>query len=189
MNQNDLRVIKTEQLIKQAFYDLLKDNTFNKITISDIAGKARINRATFYMHYQDKFDLLSNLENEVMEDMTTIILPVTRESILACKKTGLPIPHIVKLLSYIEDNHQPFFYLLANDNIGLSFYEKMSEKFHKKVFEMLPELNSDEIFKKYFRNIEISIVSSIINQWVKTNMKESKDEIASLITKMIFAYL
>lgn len=57
-NKNDPRVIRTRQLIQDAFLELIKKRDFEDITIADIAEKATVNRATFYAHFQDKYALL-----------------------------------------------------------------------------------------------------------------------------------
>ncbi|WP_369010847.1 TetR/AcrR family transcriptional regulator, partial [Escherichia coli] len=54
MNQNDLRVIKTEQHIEQAFLALLQQKPYRAITVQDILDTAAINRSTFYRHYASK---------------------------------------------------------------------------------------------------------------------------------------
>ena len=41
-----------------------------KITIQDIADRADINRGTFYLHYEDKYLLLSDMEDEFISQMT-----------------------------------------------------------------------------------------------------------------------
>lgn len=58
LNLNDPRVIRTRQLIINAFADLLRQKDFNSITISDITKKATINRSTFYAHFSDKYALV-----------------------------------------------------------------------------------------------------------------------------------
>lgn len=59
--RSDPRVVRTRQLVQNAFTELLRQKDFHQITISDITKKATINRATFYAHYQDKYDLLDAL--------------------------------------------------------------------------------------------------------------------------------
>ncbi|MBT2289243.1 TetR/AcrR family transcriptional regulator [Paenibacillus albidus] len=60
-NREDPRVIRTRQLILDAFMQQLHTVDFNNITISDITKKATINRATFYAHFPDKYALLEAL--------------------------------------------------------------------------------------------------------------------------------
>lgn len=54
MNPTDLRVVKTEQQIEQAFLALLAVKPYRAITVQDILDKALINRSTFYRHYLSK---------------------------------------------------------------------------------------------------------------------------------------
>jgi len=50
----DPRVKRTRSLILPAFGELL----FEAISVQDVTDKAEINRATFYKHFVDKYDLL-----------------------------------------------------------------------------------------------------------------------------------
>ena len=54
----DPRVKRTRSLILTAFEDLLPEKGFQSLTVQDITDKAEINRATFYAHFADKYDLL-----------------------------------------------------------------------------------------------------------------------------------
>lgn len=69
----DLRVYRTQKLIKEAFISLIDRKGFESITIQDIADEALINRATFYLHYQDKFDLLEQISNTYLNELMDTI--------------------------------------------------------------------------------------------------------------------
>lgn len=56
--KEDPRITRTRQLLHQAFLELLREKSFQDITIQDIAERATVNRVTFYAHFQDKFALL-----------------------------------------------------------------------------------------------------------------------------------
>lgn len=69
VNQEDPRVLRTRQLIGEAFRDLLQKKGFDAITIKDIAQRATINRATFYAHYEDKYALLEEITEQAFHEM------------------------------------------------------------------------------------------------------------------------
>src|SRR5471030_1934369 len=69
VNPDDPRVLRTRQLIKEAFSILLQKKGFDAITIKDIAQKAAINRATFYAHYEDKYALLEEIIEQAFHKM------------------------------------------------------------------------------------------------------------------------
>ena len=54
----DPRIRRTRVLLQQALGKLLETKEFDKISVQDIAEAATVNRATFYDHYTDKFELL-----------------------------------------------------------------------------------------------------------------------------------
>lgn len=54
----NIRTTKTKQSLINAFIHLVSKKDFEKITIADITKAAQVNRATFYAHFKDKFDLL-----------------------------------------------------------------------------------------------------------------------------------
>lgn len=70
VNEKDPRVLRTRQLINEAFRILLQKKDFDAITIKDIAEKASINRATFYAHYEDKYALLEEITEQAFYNMT-----------------------------------------------------------------------------------------------------------------------
>lgn len=65
----DLRVIKTKKSIEESLLELMSTKSFESIKVSEICGKALINRSTFYTYYQDKYDLLMNIINEIKNNL------------------------------------------------------------------------------------------------------------------------
>lgn len=65
----DLRVVKTLDIIKKALCDLILEKKYRQITIADIARTARINRKTFYNHYESIDDALHSIEQEYVSEI------------------------------------------------------------------------------------------------------------------------
>jgi len=61
----DPRVKRTRSLIMQSFESLLAEKNFGNISLQDVTHQAQINRATFYAHFQDKYDLLDQSINQM----------------------------------------------------------------------------------------------------------------------------
>ena len=64
--KTDPRVLRTRKLIMDAFIELSGKKEFKDITIKDITTEAMINRATFYYHFEDIYDLLDKVLSEVL---------------------------------------------------------------------------------------------------------------------------
>lgn len=60
----DPRVRRTRRAIQDAFLGLLSERGLAALTVSDITARAEINRATFYAHHQDKYELFTQLIGE-----------------------------------------------------------------------------------------------------------------------------
>lgn len=65
----DLRIERTRKCIKDAFIELRKIKPLEKITVKELAALACINKATFYSHYNDIYDLSEQLENETINSI------------------------------------------------------------------------------------------------------------------------
>lgn len=57
----DPRIRRTRQLLHTALRKIMQAKHFDEISVQDITDEATVNRATFYDHYTDKFDLLDNM--------------------------------------------------------------------------------------------------------------------------------
>ncbi|MDO4627207.1 MAG: TetR/AcrR family transcriptional regulator [Pasteurellaceae bacterium] len=66
MEKQDLRVPKTLNSIRQAFFILLEQKGFVEISVQDILDAALINRTTFYKHYLNKNALVVQLNAEIL---------------------------------------------------------------------------------------------------------------------------
>ena len=65
----DLRTERTKRSIINAFIDLRVKKPLEKITVKELAELAYINKATFYSHYHDIYDLSEQLEEEAIANI------------------------------------------------------------------------------------------------------------------------
>jgi len=68
----DPRVVRTCQLLRAALINLIPQKGFAAISIQDITDQATLNRATFYLHYRDKTELLMEVFEELMAGVTPL---------------------------------------------------------------------------------------------------------------------
>ncbi|HIY21544.1 MAG TPA: TetR/AcrR family transcriptional regulator [Candidatus Flavonifractor merdigallinarum] len=65
----DLRVARTRRHIISAFLDLRAQKPLERITIKDLAARAEINKATFYLHFHDIYDLSDAVEQQIVSSV------------------------------------------------------------------------------------------------------------------------
>lgn len=59
----------TDDNIVKAFLQAAKAKGVDAVTVSDIIQYAQINRSTFYRHYQDRYDLIEQLEHHIIKEI------------------------------------------------------------------------------------------------------------------------
>ncbi len=55
----DLRVRRTYACLLNAMLELLKEKTFEDITVNELCERAMVGRGTFYKHFSDKYEFFS----------------------------------------------------------------------------------------------------------------------------------
>ncbi len=66
--KEDLRIQRTKEAIRTTFEDMICEMDYEQISIKELAQRARINRKTFYLHYNTLDDLLRELQNELAQN-------------------------------------------------------------------------------------------------------------------------
>ncbi len=131
----DLRVRRTRKLLMQSLVDLAIEKGFAAITVQDIADRAMVNRATFYRHYLDKYDLLDRYMNEVYE------LTAAQEARPPAKMhqsgTGGPPVGMVRMLEQVR-MHADFFRAMLGAKGDLAFAQRIQHYSEKRLRSLLP---------------------------------------------------
>ncbi|MVP01468.1 TetR/AcrR family transcriptional regulator [Paenibacillus lutrae] len=69
-SKTDPRIVRSRQMFRDALIELIKEEGYDSLTVQKIAARADLNRATFYLHYRDKQDLMQQSVNEVFNELT-----------------------------------------------------------------------------------------------------------------------
>ena len=190
---NDERVIKTKKLIKTALSELIQEKGFDHVSITDLTQRANINRGTFYLHYQDKYDLLEKFENEVLDDINTnaenFIKSIKDIDFLGEDFSNEIKPFINKVFTYIKEN-----YIIMKVILGPKSDMRFQNKIKKALNILLTEKGWDNYFdsqntfvsKDYFISYLLSAHIGVIRQWIDSGMNESAENMAEMISKMFF---
>lgn len=78
--KTDRRVKYTKQVLKQSLLELMAEKPVGKITVTDICDRADVNRGTFYAHYLDAYDLLGQIEDELMAEILSSLEDIRQSS-------------------------------------------------------------------------------------------------------------
>ena len=64
--KTDARIIKTKDKLYSAFLNMLKERLFEEITVNEVCDTAGVRRATFYKHFNDKYDFLTVMTEDLI---------------------------------------------------------------------------------------------------------------------------
>lgn len=76
MKRPDQRTRLTKMLIRKSLTALLSQKPIQSITVKELCTAAGINRGTFYAHYSDIYDLLRQIEDDMLADFQTALEPL-----------------------------------------------------------------------------------------------------------------
>ena len=102
-NLEDLRVRRTRKLLQKALLEAASEKGFAHVTVRDITDRAMVNRATFYRHYEDKYDLLAHYVEELSGFIDTGE-GETSTSNESLPSLNTPPYGLVKLLRHMQNN-------------------------------------------------------------------------------------
>lgn len=111
---------RTRALVEGAFLELMKEKPYTKISVREITEKADINRSTFYLHYQDIYDLLDQVEAGVTDSVAEAIRQISRENYVPGKH-----PFHVQVFQELM-KHEEIFRILFSKNGDIDFIYKLA---------------------------------------------------------------
>lgn len=187
MTKVDRRVLRTQEDIKNAFISLMREKSFDTLTVRDLTGKANINRTTFYKHFLDKFDLLEQYEDEIMRNVTSIIYKVESSYIEQPKKEDVSFQDVVQIYKYFYQERELITVLLG-PNGDPTFLEKLRNVLIQ-TFRTRLAMVSDPADLHYPVDLVMIYVSSaligVVRYWLENDTGQSPQEIVDLLFEMM----
>ena len=142
--KDDRRVKYTKMVLKESFINLLEKKDISQITVKEICEDADINRATFYTHYTDVYDLLKKIENELLENVNVYLSQLYHKEVNETQLTE-------KIFTYIKENAK-LCRLLLSERGDLSFQKKIMILVYDKIINDLTDNSNPVIMKVYLKN-------------------------------------
>lgn len=175
--KTDRRIKYTKMVLKQSLLNLMRDKPIEKISVKDICEKADINRGTFYTHYADPFDLLTQIENELFDE----ILVSIESSLKAEAISSL----LAQIFASIEKNRDLCMVLFSDygDKVFLKrvmyIARDRSISEWKKILPTVADKQLEMLYTFYANGCV-----AIIQNWIQTGMAENPQELALFMDKI-----
>ena len=175
----DRRVKYTRMVIKESFIDLLEKKDISRITIKEICENADINRATFYAHYSDQYELLRKIEDEFLDNIRDYLDELDQK---IYKEN--PVLLVEKIFEYIKENAK-LCKLLLSERGGLNFQKRVMVLVYDTIINELSGIT--RITKEdadYVYSFTITGCVGIVQKWLDDGMKKSARFIADMVIKL-----
>lgn len=189
MNFNpDARVIKTKLAIKTAYLNQIEDKGLKSISVSSIVAEAKISRGTFYLHYGDKDDLQMKLQADFIYNLKRAIgFNEAQKRITNFQQLeSFLLEYLENYYGYCEANMREMTILFFSDEIS-RFHNLLKETF-KQQLDIGFKNNLDSSFKipiHYLVALVAGIHTSVTEEWIKTDNRESAKDMAALMFKLL----
>lgn len=127
----DLRIEKTKCAIRNAFLQLRSKKPLEKITVKELSALANINKATFYLHYHDIYDLSETLEHDVVKSCL--------DSIEHPEEIISDIENFLKCLEETVVANEQLIKILFDGNRSHSFAELFEKELYAMIYNYYPD--------------------------------------------------
>ncbi|WP_340003452.1 TetR/AcrR family transcriptional regulator [Paenibacillus sp. FSL K6-0276] len=179
---NNMRITQTKQSLIDSFLRLVSLKDFEKITIVDITKGAKVNRATFYAHFNDKYELL----DYIMGDSASAAIVKHTKGEMKFDQEG-----ITQLVLSVFD-----FYKQPNIQCRSSYIGMVVPQLKEKILnELMVHLSKAlrHIYPDNEKNFYVPIIAQVIHegvyQWLTANINMHQEEVAKRISSLVVSGL
>ena len=169
--KNKLNIFVRE-CIKEALFVLMKEKTFDKITITEIITRAGVSRMGFYRNYDSKESVIEDFILTVFEDT---VEKIERER-----------PLDLRSYKIIETSLENF--KLYADYIKLFLEQKLDLLLlscYKKAYYILTPDREESELRYFYNELFIANLFALECAWVRSGMKQSPQKLAKLYSRIL----
>lgn len=171
LNPHDPRVIKTRRALREGFIRLILQQGYDSISIQDIANEAQTARITFYRHYRDKEELLTDCLNVLYEEL---VQKTEREISAGALTSHAPTRVFFEHLQEQEELYRILFSSLGTQTV----LDRMQQYMAEAVLQNISAYSSDsrpaipaEIIARHLVSAQVGLGV----WWLKNNQPYSID--------------
>jgi AcrR family transcriptional regulator len=186
MQKTDRRVCRTRRRLHSALIALILEKGYDMISVQDVTDRADLSRATFYLHFKDKDELLASSLKDIFNQLSESV------KLMILQQQFNPYPHQPSALpafQHVAENAELYRALLGSKGISSVIYRTLNQIAHlsSQQFEILQQEQAIE-------NIEVPIdfvaqhmagsLLSTFRWWLENDMPYSAEDMARMYERM-----
>ena len=190
--QTDLRIRRTHKFLQEAMIELIMEKGFDAITVGDIAERAMINRATFYRHYQDKYDLVAKIFEEATNRLVENMKPFQKQN--GQKAMDNPPEIWLQVFEHFAENARLYRAMLGKN--GSSWFAARVSDYTVKIVlglesvwraEMDPDQTIDPAMPPELPAIQLAhVLLGTIIWWLESDQRATPKQMSSWFYRFAF---
>lgn len=176
--KEDRRVQRTRQLLSSALLELIEERGYDSLTVNDITEQANVGRATFYLHYQDKEQLLVASLEEMFSQLRDSIDPLSE---VLREHNSVTATRLI--FQHFADYHRLYRVLLTEKGAAMVF---------PRLLQILTQLAEQDVILKDVAQPKTGISTSfvahyvagavlgLVTWWLNNNQPYSAEQMAAI---------
>lgn len=196
--KTDRRIQRTRLALRKALLEIIKEKKYDSISVEEITQRANLGRATFYLHYKDKEDLLVDEFNEIVNERARIIadipfsdwLPALENpDLIAENKPALPL---LMAFQHVA-NHADLYKLLLKSEKSDRTLERIRKIISQSISGFLQTKIENDPIPILFE-VPIDLLSayfsgallSCVDWWFEQELAISPEEMTRMFQRLFF---
>ena len=197
-NKTDRRIQRTRQALRNALLELIKEKGYDSIHVEEITQRANLGRATFYLHYKDKEDLLVDVFSEIAKEKSRALSEIPFSAWITDWGTtdptseNNPVPPPLLVFQHVAENSDIYRILLRSEKA-----DRIVERIRKIITQSITEfmqtkVENDPIPILFTVPIDLladyysAAILSFVDWWLKEELSYSPEEMTRMFQRLIF---
>ncbi len=177
--KTDRRTRRTKALLLEGLMHLMETKDIKDISVKELSDLVDINRSTFYLHYNDIYDMLEQIENELFLEFNAILdRTICREFQPDSAQTTL-----FEIFSFLE-RHRDVTKTIIGPHGDLSFVNRMKNLVKERIHCLLNsnQPNGDYAYTEAF---VVSGCVGVIETWLSHPAPKSPEDISAMCSTLL----
>ena len=172
---------RSRKMIRQAFFEILKEKSFEKITVTDIVKRADVNRSTFYAHYPDVMGVVEEIQEEILEYTQNFMDNINFKDFYENPK-----PHLQSIVKLVAENNE-LYRLLMTSAMATKQLDKLKYIIIERTLETLEGTNRFEsrfeleFATRFFMGGVVDVYTQWLNGVIDCSIEDLTDQLANIV--------
>lgn len=175
----DRRVHRTRSMLQQSLVQLMTEKEIKDITVKELSESADITRGTFYLHYNDIYDILRSMEYELFTEFNEIL----SQSFDNNGNRLSPEATLANIFSFLE-RHRDAAKVLMGPHGDIAFVNRLKDLVKERIYSVLTQKKAVCQYD-YAEAFAVSGCIGVIETWLQQSSPLSPDEMARICSDML----